>query len=84
MVVDLDKYRINRRFIHEWFIDNAEGDVNAAISILAQATMCPCIVVAYFLGEVTGWTPELARHIETLRKFYGYTEIRNKPEGCTI
>lgn len=81
MRIDLDKYSINKEFIQRWYLESGEP-TGYAVAMMAQATLVPCIVVAYYIGEVSGWTPELLRHIEVLKTFYGYTEIVNKPAGA--
>jgi hypothetical protein len=50
---------------------------------ITDAYKTPCIVVVYWCGEVSGW-PDYLKHLaDVLMKFYKYTEIKNKPEGCT-
>lgn len=85
MIVDVDKYIINRKFVQEWFLDHGkEIGIGLSISIMANATMCPCIVCAVWIGEVTNWPEEILVTIDRLKKFYNYSEIINKPEGCPI
>lgn len=85
MVVDINTYSINKAFIQEWFLKNRNGEsIGTIISLLACSTMCPCIVVAYWIGEVSNWHPDALLSIERLTEFYGYTEILNKPPGAPV
>lgn len=82
MIIDLDLYAVNKRFVQEWFEKNKESyDLGYCISNLAIMTMCPVIVIAYWIGDLTGWPPEVITKIERLKEFYGYTHISNKPPG---
>jgi hypothetical protein len=83
MIIDLNKYLINKEIIQRWYLDKG-GDPRKLISVLASATMVPCIVIAYYIGEIDGWSPEIRHSIDSLTKFYGYTEILNKPANCPI
>lgn len=85
MIVDIGIYSVNRDFVRNWYAKNEGKDsIGHAISALACSTMCPCIVIAYWIGEITNWHPEALQAIDRLTKFYGYTEIKNKPEGSPI
>lgn len=85
MKLDIATYSINRTFVQNWYLKNKDKDSPGhAISSLACSTMCPCIVIAYWIGEITDWCPEVLEAIDRLTKFYGYTEILNKPEGCPV
>jgi hypothetical protein len=83
MVADLDRYIVQKDVIQRWYLRD-KGDPSKLLSPIANATMVPCIVIAYYIGEIDGWSPEIRRSIESLMKFYGYTEIQNKPDNCPI
>lgn len=79
MRIDLQIYKINREFVHKWFLEKGNGDISRSISILAIVTGCPCIVIAYWLGEITNWPSDVIYSIQALKQFYGYSEILNTP-----
>lgn len=56
-------------------------DLGSAISLCATSTGCPCVVVAFYLGEDIGFTPEVIDAINRFVKFYGYTEFIGAPES---
>ena len=85
MRVDIDKYAINREFVRKFYQNRqSDDDLGVLISSLACATMCPCIVIAYWIGEDSNWHPDTIESIKRLTKFYGYTEIVGKPPGAPI
>jgi hypothetical protein len=49
---------------------------------IADPFQVPCIVIAYWCGEVSGWPDYLKQSVDSCMKFYRYIEIKNKPEGC--
>lgn len=81
MIVDINKYIINKKFIQEWFLENGE-EMGLSVSIMANSTMVPCVVCAFWIGEAAGWPTEMKSKIERLVKFYGYTEIIGVPDTC--
>jgi hypothetical protein len=83
MVVDLDRYTVNKRDIHLYYERNKDRTkVRDMVSILsAPPPFVPCIVVAFYLGEVSGWPPEILECIQNLAKYYHILEIKNKPPG---
>jgi hypothetical protein len=88
MNVDINKYAINKDFVFKKYKAHKElkGDeeLSPLISLLACATMCPCIVVGYWIGEASNWHPDVVESIKRLTKFYGYTNIMGKPPGAPI
>ncbi len=77
MVIDLNKYTVNKAFVIQWYKDNGK-DAEATISIMACSIMVPCLVLAFYLAEEIGFTEELIRKIDILIKFYGYKKILNQ------
>jgi hypothetical protein len=84
VVVNLDYYKTNKQFVVDWFLGHKEMDINAIISSMAVSTSCPCIVVAYWVAEVNGYTPEVLHTIQSLKDFYGYDKIVGVPDSCPI
>ncbi len=84
MVIDIDKYSVNKDYAQSYWIDRGRGDLHYSIAMISSMTMVPCIVVAYWIGEKTGFTPEVIKAIQGYIDFYGYTEVQNKPEGAPI
>lgn len=85
MRVDVDSYKLNKPFVRQWYEKHkVDYTPSKSIAILAVSTMVPCIVIAYWIGEITNWPPEIICSIERLMLFYGYTEILNKPAGAPL
>jgi hypothetical protein len=85
MRIDIDSYKLNKWFVRQWWEKNKrEYTPGKAVSTLAVSTMVPCVVIAYWIGELTEWPPEMVVHVKTLMDFYGYTKILNKPPGSPI
>lgn len=84
MTIDLSTYSINKDYIQSWFLKKGAGDVNYSISMLSSMTMVPCIVIAYWIGEIDGWSPASVRAITRFIDFYGYTSVLSKPEGAPL
>lgn len=86
MIDDMKKYNVERKqAVIAWYRKNGDRyGMGKSISIQAQSTSCPCIIVAMWLGEEFGWPDELLHSIKVLTKFYGYSEIRNKPASCPV
>jgi hypothetical protein len=82
MIEDLNVYKIQKSHAQRWFLNKGNGDIDKAISALAIITSCPCIVVAYWIGEVAGWPPEVKEAIDRFKKFYHYEKILNIPDSC--
>lgn len=80
MQLDLDTYASSsKEAIQNWYRRHNDERITDIISIQAACTHCPCIVLAFYLAEDIGFTPELVRLIDIFIKSYGYTEIRNQP-----
>lgn len=84
MTEDYAKYSEARKeSVAAWYRENGERNgLSLSISIQAHTTGCPSIIVAHWLGEEFGWSDELLRIINVIMKYYGYTEIKNKPIGA--
>lgn len=83
MIVDLNYgATVNKKFIQDWWRQRGKDDPDSAIGIMANATTVQCINVAFWIGEIEDYPDWLKKSVDSLIKFYGYTEIINKPEGC--
>lgn len=80
MIIDVDQYKVNKPFVQRWFLEKGNGDIGNSVSLMAITTGVRCIDVAFWIGEVTNWHPDTLQLIDILTKYYGYTEIKNKPE----
>lgn len=81
MKLDLTKYVVNRNFVQNFYRTNKEVyGLGNSISLCATTTGCPCVAVAFYLGEDIGFTPEIIETIDRFAKFYGYTEFVGVPE----
>lgn len=76
---DLNTYIVNKEFAQQWYGQRLDWDVREAISLLSATTQCPCIAIAFYIGESIGFTPLLMSNIDSLIKIYGYTKIKNQP-----
>jgi hypothetical protein len=79
--INIDDYKNSKAFIQDWFLKNGEGKITETVSIMGPSTMVPCIVIAFWIGEVTNWDKEALESIQTLTEFYDYTEILNIPDS---
>lgn len=83
MKIDLNYgVALNKSFVQDWWKEQGKGDPSYAISALSNATMVPCVVIAFWIGELEGWPEDIKKLADMLIKFYGYTQILNKPSGC--
>lgn len=82
MTIDIGKFTASKLTILNYFEGASGGDVQKTVSMGAQITGVPCIVIAFWLGERIGWTVEILETISRLINFYGYTEILGKPTGA--
>lgn len=82
MRISLKQYEVNKSIVQNWYKDKGNSRPEDAVATMAIATMVPCIVVAYWIGEVTGYPEHIVTTIKNLTKFYGYTEIVDLPEGA--
>ena len=84
MKIDLAAFDANKKFIQDWAATKGKDDPSRAIGMLASMTHVPAIAVAYWVGEATGWPESVLKSITSITDFYGYTEIKNKPEGAPL
>ena len=81
MDIDLNKYSVNRKFIIESYHNDKKKNVSKIVAICGAVSHCPLIVLAFYLSEDIGFTPELTNMIDGLIKFYGYKRILGQREG---
>lgn len=84
MIIDIEAYTASKSIVINYYEGKGGKDARRSISMGASITHCPAVVVAYWIGDHAGWTPEIIQTIKSLIDFYGYTEIQNKPEGSPI
>lgn len=82
MTLDCSKYEASRKTVENLFLSKFKDDPKRAVGMIASITFVPCIVVAYYIGPLCDWHPDLQASMKSLIDFYGYTEIENKPEGA--
>jgi hypothetical protein len=80
MKVNIDDYKVGRAFVQKWYLEKGNGKPAEAASIIATAIHTPIIVVAFWIGEVDGWSPETLNTIARMVQFYKYTEVLGKPD----
>lgn len=82
MKVDLNyAARANKKNVQDWWVKVGSKSPESAISVIADSTKIPCIVISFWIGEIEDWPPFIMDKIEVLKKFYGYTTILNIPES---
>jgi len=81
MIIDIGGFDASRLTVLNYFRGKGGGDIQRTISMMAQATGVPCIVISHWLGVETNWHPDTVKSIQRLKDFYGYTEILNRPPG---
>lgn len=82
MTEDLGRFsRETKTSVQSIFLSRDEAGKKRILDI-ADPFQVPCIVVAYWCGEVSDWPEYLKKSVDACVKFYGYTKIKNKPEGC--
>lgn len=82
MILDANKYRLNIQSIKELTKDKTTKERLAFIGILAVTTGVPIIIVANYIGEIYGFTPELDKFIVSLMAFYTVTHVINVNRGA--
>lgn len=75
--LDADKYRINIPDIIAFTHDKNEKERMEFMGMLAIATNVPIIIVATYIGELYGFTPELVSFIERMKLFYNIDTVLN-------
>lgn len=80
MVVNIALYEKNKYHAADWY--KRTKDIHRTIGMVSSITMVPAIVVAYWVGELTNWSEESLKAIRSIKNFYDYSEIQNKPEGA--
>jgi hypothetical protein len=85
MIADISYGAVmNKKFVQDWYLDKGKDFGPSCIGIMANATGVPCINISFWIGEVTDWPEWIVKTIESLIKFYGYTNVTNKPDRCPI
>lgn len=65
-----------------WYKDNGQDNPCNAVAIISSISPIPCIVIAYWLGELLGYPDDLKAKVEMLTKYYEYKQILGKPIDC--
>lgn len=81
MRLDVGLYNGSKKIAQDWYKREGHKNPDSAISSMSLLTGVPCIISAYWIGEVDNWPPHVIKSIVSLRKFYGYDEIINIPAG---
>lgn len=81
MKIDINKYRCNLSWIENLFEKEKQKydfDYMKTSTELAAVSHIPLIAILCFYGEIYGFNKDLIDKIESIIKFYGYTEIIGK------
>lgn len=81
MRINLETYKLSKKFIQETYISRYKNDLDFGISFLSAVTYVPVIVCAFYIGEVDGWSDKILNIIDRMTDFYGYKEILGIPES---
>lgn len=82
MRFSLDTYAANRAAIRRYVKPNmTEQDVELLVQRMVMMTMCPVIVVWYYVGEIIGFTEQVRQQIKSLKAFYHIDHIDGAPDG---
>jgi len=79
--VSITAYDVNRPFIQKWFSEQTSFGGPEGAAIMSAALHVPVIVCNFYIGEVSGWKQDTLDTIESLTKFYKYSEIEGIPDG---
>ena len=82
MIIDLDLYKVNKPFIRDWLIIHKNRSIRDAISILSNALNCPCLVTAFYISELAGWSEDVIECIKGQKEYYRYEDVINMPANC--
>lgn len=77
LTIDLAKYRANVRYITSLTCDKTPEERLSAIGLISLSLNVPIIVVACYIGELYGFSPQLNAFIQRLRDFYHIDEVIN-------
>ena len=78
MTIDLNRYRINVPLVESWIKFKKDKDPADLAGELAIATNVPIIAILHYIGETVGFSDKINADIESLKKFYGITQIIGK------
>jgi hypothetical protein len=79
MRVDLEHFQLVKVGLQRTFVAQNDRDVERAISVVSASTHVPVIVVAFFVGELLGWSDEVVEIIGRLKKSCNCTEVLGIP-----
>jgi len=82
MRLDIGLYKGSKKIAQDWYRREGCKNPKDAISAISLLTGVPCIVSAYWIGEVDNWPEHVIKSMKGLIKFYGYTEIVNPTVGA--
>lgn len=77
MILDAGKYRRCIEAISQLTKDKTAKEQLEMIGKLSVITGVPIIVVAYYMGELYGFSADLDSMIDRLKKFYTIKEVIN-------
>jgi hypothetical protein len=82
MVISLDRYKVIKPFVQAMVKNNPNADHHDLVSRISQSSNVPLIVCCfYYIREIGYSPPEILKLIQTLKEFYGYTEIKESEES---
>lgn len=84
MKIDIGTYEASKYIVVNYVQGKGKSDPAYAIGMAASISYVPAIVCAYWIGEATGWPEAVVKSLISIRDFYGYTEILNKPPGSPV
>lgn len=82
MIEDLGRFSNDVKLSVQKVFLSRDDEGKKKILDIADPYKVPCVIIVFWCGEISGWPDYLKKSLDSLTKFYGYAEIRNKPEGC--
>lgn len=81
MIVDLNLYKNSYQSVVNVCVNNENVPHEQLISLISVATHMPVIVCCYYYCKYLGYMPEeVKNNIESIEKFYRYSEIKGKED----
>lgn len=75
MIIKLGPYRSNFKFVEHCYNNRRHENLDKLMTEIAVALNVPCVVIAHFLKEIAGDSPEIQASIESITKQYNYEGV---------
>ena len=75
MKLDLSDYVAHREAVYSTLNNRGHGEYKSVSSMYSATSACPIFVVYLYIGELIGYNEWIIERLESVAKFYDYTEI---------